>query len=166
MPTARCSKVALVATIALWLALVAFGNLTDYGSNLAFVQHVLAMDSIFPDAAIHYRAIRAPLLQHAAYVLIIAVETLAAVLCGTGAWRMWRAHRMPAATFQRAMRPAVAGLTLGVLLWLGGFMAIGGEWFGMWMSTQWNGMASAFRFVVMLLAALLYLGQSDAEGDH
>ena len=48
----RLSKIALVATIALWLALVAFGNLTDYGSNLAFVQHVLAMDSIFPDAAI------------------------------------------------------------------------------------------------------------------
>jgi len=161
----RLSKVALVAAIALWLALVAFGNLTDYGSNLAFVQHVLAMDSIFPDAAIHYRAIHAPLLQHAAYVLIIAAEALAAVLCGVGAWRMWRARRTPAATFQRAMRPAVAGLTLGVLLWLGGFMAIGGEWFGMWMSTQWNGLASAFRFVVVLLAALLYLGQRDAEGD-
>jgi predicted small integral membrane protein len=162
----RLSKIALLATIALWLALVAFGNLTDYGSNLAFVQHVLAMDSIFPDAGIHYRAIHAPLLQHAAYVLIIAAETLAAVLCGTGAWRMWRARHTPAATFQRAMRPAVAGLTLGVLLWLGGFMAIGGEWFGMWMSTQWNGLASAFRFVVVLLAALLYLGQRDAEGDR
>lgn len=162
----RLSKVALLATIALWLALVAFGNLTDYGSNLAFVQHVLAMDSIFPGAAIHYRAIHAPLLQHAAYVLIIAAETLAAVLCGAGAWRMWCARRMPAATFQRAMRPAVAGLTLGVLLWLGGFMAIGGEWFGMWMSTQWNGLAGAFRFVVVLLAALLYLGQRDAEGDR
>ena len=68
----RLSKIGLVATIALWLALVAFGNLTDYGSNLVFVQHVLAMDSIFPDAAIHYRAIHAPLLQHAAYVLLIA----------------------------------------------------------------------------------------------
>jgi predicted small integral membrane protein len=35
----------------------------------------------------------------------------------------------------------------------------------MWMSTQWNGLASAFRFVVVLMAALLYLGQRDAEGD-
>ena len=161
----RLSKIALVATIALWLALVAFGNLTDYGSNLAFVQHVLAMDSIFPDAGIHYRAIHAPLLQHAAYALIIAIETLAAVLCGVGAWRMWRARHAPAATFHRAGQFAVAGLTVGVLLWLGGFMAIGGEWFGMWMSTQWNGLASAFRFVVVLLAALLYLGQRDADGD-
>jgi len=161
----RLSKVALVATIALWLALVAFGNLTDYGSNLAFVQHVLAMDSVFPDAGIHYRAIHAPLLQHAAYVLIIVAETLAAVLCGAGAWRMWRARRAPAATFRRTGRLAVAGLTVGVLLWLGGFMAIGGEWFGMWMSTQWNGLASAFRFVVVLLAALIHLGQRDDELD-
>ncbi len=164
MPT-RLSRTLLVATIALWLALVAFGNITDYGSNLVFVQHVLAMDSIFPDAGIRYRAIHAPLLQHAAYVLIIAAETLAAVLCGAGAWRMWRARRAPAATFRRATRLAVAGLTVGVLLWLGGFMAIGGEWFGMWMSTQWNGLASAFRFVVLLLAALVYLGQREDELD-
>jgi predicted small integral membrane protein len=161
----RLSKILLTATIALWLALVAFGNITDYGSNLVFVQHVLAMDSIFPDAGIHYRAIHAPLLQHAAYVLIIATETLAAVLCGAGVWRMWRARRAPAATFRRAGRLAVAGLTVGVLLWLGGFMAIGGEWFGMWMSTQWNGLASAFRFVVVLLAALICLGQRDDELD-
>lgn len=162
----RLSKIGLTATIALWLALVAFGNITDYGSNLVFVQHVLAMDSIFPGAAIHYRAIHSPLLQHAAYVLIIATEALAAALCGLGAWRLWRARRAPAALFRRAARFAVAGLTLGLLLWLGGFMAIGGEWFGMWMSTQWNGLASAFRFAAVLLLALVYLGQRDDElGD-
>lgn len=161
--SSRLSKIGLMATIALWLALVAFGNITDYHSNLAFVQHVLAMDSIFPDASIHYRAIHAPLLQHAAYVLIIATETLAAVLCGLGAWRMWQARRTPDTAFHQAKRLAIAGLTVGLLLWLGGFMAIGGEWFGMWMSTQWNGLASAFRFVVVLLVALVYLGQRDDE---
>jgi predicted small integral membrane protein len=159
----RLSRILLVAAIALWLALVAFGNLTDYGSNRAFVQHVLAMDTIFPDARIHYRAIHAPLLQQLAYALIIGTETLAAALCGIGAWRMWRARRAPAVGFARAQRIAVAGLTVGVLLWLGGFMAIGGEWFGMWMSNQWNGLASAFRFVVVLLAALLHLGQRDGD---
>src|SRR3546814_11828902 len=144
----RLSRIGLVATIALWLALVAFGNITDYGSNLVFVQHVLAMDSIFPDASIHYRAVHAPLLQHAAYLLIIAAETLAALLCGLGAWRMWRARRSPATLFHRAKRLAVTGLSIGVLLWLGGFMAVGGEWVGLLMSPQWNGLARPFRFVV------------------
>jgi Predicted small integral membrane protein len=161
----RLSGVLLMAAIALWLTLVAFGNITDYGSNLVFVQHVLAMDSIFPDAGIHYRAIHSPLLQQVAYVLIIGTESVAAVLCWIGAWRMWRARRASASAFRRAKRVATCGLTAGLLLWLGGFMAIGGEWFGMWMSSQWNGLDSAFRFVVVLLLALVRLGQRDDELD-
>ncbi|MEO7050882.1 MAG: DUF2165 domain-containing protein [Rhodanobacter sp.] len=162
----RLSKILLMLVIALWLALVAFGNITDHGSNWVFVQHVLAMDSIFPGADIQYRAIHSPTLQHLAYLAIIAAETVAAALCGVGGWQMWRARRAPAPTFRHAARMAVVGLSLGVLLWLGGFMAIGGEWFGMWMSSQWNGLGSAFRFVVVLLAALIYLGQHDDEPDN
>ncbi len=162
----RLSKILLMAAIALWLALVAFGNLTDGGSNWTFVQHVLAMDTIFPDAAIHYRAITAPLLQRAAYALIIAVETLAAALCFLGTWRLWRTRTAGSATFHRAKRLGVLGITTGMLLWLGGFLAVGGEWFGMWMSTQWNGLESAFRFVVVLLVALVYLGQREEELDE
>ena len=161
----RLCKIAVLAAIALWIALVAFGNLTDYGSNWPFVRHVLAMDTIFPDAHIRYRAIASPLLQHAAYALIIAVETLAAVLCWLGVWRLWGARGAAAAAFQRAKRMGVLGITVGMLVWLGGFLAIGGEWFGMWMSTQWNGLESAFRFVVVLLAALVYLGQREDEID-
>jgi predicted small integral membrane protein len=162
----RLSRILLLAAIALWLSLVAFGNLTDYASNWPFVQHVLAMDTIFPNAGIHYRAITSPLLQHLAYGLIIATETLAAVLCWLGVWRLWRTRAGPAALFHRAKRMSVLGLTMGVMLWLGGFIAVGGEWFGMWMSTQWNGLESAFRFVMVLLVALVYLGQRDGELDE
>lgn len=161
----RLSRIVLMAAIALWLALVAFGNLTDYGSNWPFVQHVLAMDTIFPGASIHYRAITSPLLQRLAYALIIAAETLAAVLCWLGVWRLWRTRSGSAMAFQRAKRMGMLGMTVGLALWLGGFLAIGGEWFGMWMSTQWNGLESAFRFVVVLLAALVYLGQREDEID-
>ena len=44
----------------------------------------------------------------------------------------------------------IAGLALGFLLWQVGFMSIGGEWFGMWQSKDWNGVPSAFRFVMCL----------------
>lgn len=161
----RLSKILLLATIALWIALVAFGNLTDYGSNWPFVQHVLAMDTIFPHADIRYRAIHSPLLQRGAYALIIAIEALAAALCWWGTWRLWRARRASAAAFHRAKRVAVLGLAVGVVLWLGGFVAVGGEWFGMWMSSQWNGIQSAFRFALVLLAMLIWLGQRDDELD-
>jgi predicted small integral membrane protein len=162
---ARYAKLLLVGGLALLVSLVAFGNLTDYGSNFAFVHHVLAMDTIFPDATIRYRAITAPWLQHAAYALIIAIQLATAALLWAGAWRMWLRRRAPAALFVRAKGLATAGLSLGVLLWLAGFMAIGGEWFGMWMSSQWNGIETSFRLVALLLGALIYLGQNEAEPE-
>jgi predicted small integral membrane protein len=58
---------------------------------------------------------------------------------------------------------AAAGLSVGLLIWLAGFMGIGGEWFGMWMSDHWNGIQSAFRLAILLLAALIYLERRDAE---
>ncbi|HET8899195.1 MAG TPA: DUF2165 domain-containing protein [Rhodanobacteraceae bacterium] len=160
----RVVQIVLVAVVTLWAGLVAFGNLTDYGSNFAFVQHVLAMDSIFPDSRIGYRAIHAPWLQHTAYLGIIACECAVALLCGFGAARMWRARQAPASGYRRSKELAIGGLGLGVVLWLGGFMVIGGEWFGMWMSSQWNGIASAFRFASVQLGLLIYLSLPEQPG--
>jgi hypothetical protein len=112
----RAAKVAMVAAIALFATLVAFGNLTDYGTNFAFVQHVLSMDTIFPGSTIGYRAITAPALHHAAYMLIIAAEAATAVLCWVGAGALLRRLRADAATFHdlcgvraHARLPALAG---------------------------------------------------------
>jgi predicted small integral membrane protein len=52
----------------------------------------------------------------------------------------------------------IAGLTLGLLLWQVGFMTIGGEWFGMWRSKDLNGVPSAFRFVMVIMAVLIFVG--------
>src|SRR5262249_57520337 len=77
----RAAKAATVAAIALFASLVTFGNLTDYDTNLAFIQHVLSMDTIFPSSRISYRAISNPTLQEMAYAVIIAGEAMTAVLC-------------------------------------------------------------------------------------
>nr|WP_281282996.1 DUF2165 domain-containing protein [Verticiella sediminum] len=157
----RSCKVMAVAAIAFFASLVAFGNITDYGTNFAFVEHVLRMDTIFPDATIGYRAIESPALHHAAYVFIIALESMVALLCWLGAWRMLLRLRAPLAQFQRAKHAAYAGLMLGFLVWQVGFMSIGGEWFGMWMSQQWNGIESAFRFFITILAVLIFVALPD-----
>ena len=39
MIAVRAAKIAMVAAIALFATLVSFGNLTDYWTNFAFVQH-------------------------------------------------------------------------------------------------------------------------------
>jgi predicted small integral membrane protein len=63
----RCSKILLVASVALFTTLVVFNNITDYGSNYAFVEHVLRMDTTFPNNKGMWRAITSPTLHHAAY---------------------------------------------------------------------------------------------------
>jgi predicted small integral membrane protein len=159
----RAAKVAMVAAIAAFATLAAFGNLTDYGTNFAFVQHVLSMDTTFPDSRIAYRAVTSPALHHVAYAIIIAAEIAAAVLCWIGAFVLLRCLRAEAAAFHRAKTFAVLGLLLGFLLWQLGFMTVGGEWFGMWQSSQWNGVPSAFRFVMVIAAVLIFVAMRDDE---
>ena len=159
----RVAKVAMVAAIALFATTVAFGNITDYGTNFAFVQHVLSMDTIFERSTIRYRAITSPALHHFAYAIIIGTEALTAVLCWIGATALARRTHADAAAFNRAKAFAVAGLTLGFLLWQVGFMTVGGEWFGMWQSKSWDGVPSAFRFVMVIAAVLIVVVLPDAE---
>jgi predicted small integral membrane protein len=43
---------------------------------------------------------------------------------------------------------------------------VGGEWFGMWMSSQWNGISSAFRFLICLGGMLAFLGIGEDDSLH
>jgi predicted small integral membrane protein len=162
----RAAKAATVAAIALFASLVAFGNLTDYDTYLAFIRHVLSMDTIFPSSRITYRAITNPALQEAAYGLIIAAEEVTALLCWIGALALVRRLHADAVTFNRAKGAVVVGLTLDFMLWHVGFMEIGGEWFGMWESQHWNGVPSAFRFLMTCIVVLILVVMPDQEFDR
>ena len=76
MVTARILKILVTSGVALFFTLVAIGNLTDYGSNFAFVQHVLAMDTTFRSPALMWRAIDVSWAHHLAYGLIIEVRQM------------------------------------------------------------------------------------------
>ena len=165
MPVMRAANIAIVAAIAAFATLVALDNITDYGTNFVFVQHVLSMDTIFPGSSIRYRAITSPALHHAAYWLIIAAEAGTGLLCWIGVLALLRERRAPADAFNRAKAWSIAGLTLGFLTWQFGFMTVGGEWFGMWMSQQWNGAPSAFRFAMVIIAVLIFVAMRDEEID-
>jgi predicted small integral membrane protein len=159
----RIAKIATATSIAAFLTLVTFGNLTDHDTNFAFVQHVLAMDTIFATSTITYRAVTNPVLHHLAYGLIIATQAIVSALCWVGVFRLLRRLRAAASAFNRAKNLLVAGLTLAFLLYQFGFVTIGGEPFGMWMSSQWNGVPSAFRFLITILAVLIFVALPDGE---
>lgn len=157
----RLAKIAMVASLALFAFIVTFDNITDYGTNFAFVQHVLSMDTTFPNNRLTYRAITDAALWHLGYDIIIAAEGLTCACLAIGAVALLRAVRAEAPTFERAKRFAIIGATLAFLIWFTGFMVVGGEWFAMWQSKDWNGQQSAFRFDITALAVLLFVVQPD-----
>lgn len=158
----RASRMALVAMVALFFSLVVLGNLIDYGSNFAFVRHVLSMDDTFRSPALMGRAITAAPLHHAAYALIIGWQTGTALLCWWGLARLWRVRGADAGVFHGAKGVAIYGLTAGMLLYGVGFITVGGEWFAMWQSSTWNGQNTAHIFFMLAAVALLHLCGQEA----
>jgi predicted small integral membrane protein len=152
----RLSKTMLVATNAVFFVLVAFGNLTDYGTNWAFVQHVLAMDTIFPNSTLTWRAITDKRFATLAYWLIIGWEIVTAAILVLVTMRLAPACRDRHLFIQR--KPiAILGLTFGLLLYGLGITVIGGEYFAMWQSKTWNGLDSAARYMLLNGIVLLAL---------
>ena len=123
------------------------------------------MDTIFPFSPSSTGRSPIPTLHQAAYAAIIAAEAATAVLCWIGAAALLAPTARRRRAFNRAKTFAVIGLALGFLLWQVGFMSIGGEWFGMWQSQQWNGVPSAFRFVMTIIAVLIFVAMPDQELD-
>jgi predicted small integral membrane protein len=139
----------LTGILALYITLVAVGNITDFGTNQQFVRHVLAMDTTFRDDDLMGRAITGTGLQDAAYVAIIVWESVAALVLIWGTW-LWMRGR-----HDRARRVSTYGLLMLLTLFGAGFIAIGGEWFAMWQSKTWNGLDAATRVFLLSGVALI-----------
>jgi predicted small integral membrane protein len=159
----------LVGLNGLYILLVAFGNITDFGTNQAFVQHVLSMDTTnfgakqgtHLDPDVMWRAITTPWIQDAAYVGVIVWESACAIVLLAGVVCFVRER---GTDYHVARALSCSGLAMLLLLFMGGFVAIGGEWFQMWRSTAWNGLDPAFRnsALAFLTLVLLYLPATRA----
>ena len=128
---------------AVQMALVTIGNITDYGTNYAFVQHVLAMDTTFKSPNVMWRAITSGAVDTVAYDIIIAWEALTTVVL-IGAFVAWARRRIAL-----ARRLSSLGWLMWLMLFGGGFLAIGGEYFEMWQSSHWNGIQSALEYFII-----------------
>ncbi len=75
------------------------------------------------------------------------------------------------ATFRRSMaifnRPATASnpslAPLGFLLYEGGFVAVAGEWIGMWQSASHAAGPSAFQILITMMGFLIFVALKDEE---
>ena len=146
-----------VAGSGLMTFLIAFSNITDYATNFEFVKHVLSMDTIFENSTVKYRSITHDGFHHAAYIFIIAFETAMAYFFITSTIQMYLQLKGDKEKFNSSKKNAYIGICLGLVLWFIGFTVIGGEWFSMWQSADWNGLDPADRITTFFMLTYLAL---------
>ncbi|KTD51865.1 transmembrane protein [Legionella quinlivanii] len=155
----RYIKIGMLASVALFLSLVAFNNVVDFNSNWLFVHHVLSMDTTFHETALMGRAITDSNLQKLAYYFIIIWQVIAATLCWIGCFIL--VSKIKNKDFDSYKQTAFIGLFLGFLLYMVGFLVIGGEWFAMWQSPNWNGQMKAGLFLNFIMFMMIFLNTAD-----
>lgn len=152
----------LTAISALQMALVAIGNITDFGTNQAFVEHVFAMDTTFRSPDMMWRSIPSATIATVAYVVVIAWEALtaAALVAATVHW----IHTLAGHEAERLSRQLSSlGWLMEIMLFGGGFIVIGGEWFQMWESSKWNGLQPALQNFLIAGVGLILTHLSTVE---
>lgn len=149
----------LTAVSAVYYLLVAFGNITDYSSNEPFVRAVVGMSDGFSgkgitDPDLTWRRVSEPWIQTGIYWLIIAWEVLTGLVLAWATVAWVRALRTrTGVTAARGL--STLGWLMGVLLFFGGFLTVGGEWWAMWQNATFNGQEPAFRNSLLALAGIL-----------
>lgn len=158
-------KLLLLAALAIFYTLVVFNNVTDFDSNYQFVRHVLMMDTTFPGNKGMWRALNESWIHLGGYLSIIVWEMAVMVLNWWGVVELYRRLRSSAEVFNAAKGISIVAVVLGLLLWMGAFITVGGEWFLMWQSRAWNGQEAAFRMFVIAAIVLFLTLQPERDGQ-
>jgi predicted small integral membrane protein len=89
------------------------------------------------------------------------MEVAMAFFCIKGSWLLFKNLKSDAVIFHAAKNWAITGIIIGIVIWFIAFEVIGGEWFAMWQSNTWNGLAAAERVLGFLGVTLILLHLKD-----
>ncbi len=157
----RVIKLLFSRAVGLYISLVCFNNIFDYSSNFPFVRMVAKMGDTFSKEKNSWRSVNNSFVHYILFILIVTWELLIAALVWIGSFKMVNKLRAPSIEFKNAKKYTSFGLSLGVLLWFIVFIAIGGEWFLMWQSKNWNAQQTAFFLTCCFLLFLIFHSQED-----
>ena len=160
----RMALAVLTSITGLYYLIVAAGNCVDTDTNRRGVAAVLSMRGTIHHAGIDWHAITSGTVVWIVYIFMVIWESLIAVVLLAGAVAWWKvvAGRPVRDT---AVRLASLGWTMAVLLFLGGFLTIAGEWFRMWANTEVNASPAALQnFLIAAVGLILvHLPEQPAE---
>jgi len=156
----RIIKTLLVASMALYLTLAAFGNITMSDSGYGAVGGAIGMQTTYQHPGAMWRAIESPTLIWLTLGVIVLCEITGAILCWIGAARMcknWDSKE----GFNSAKSTAYLGLGVAACLFFIGFLVIAQEYFLMWQSSELNVLPDAFRGFASAALIALWLNTED-----
>lgn len=159
----RLIKIFFSCSVALYITLVAFNNVTGYSSNFQFISNISEMNDVFSKDRDGWRSVNNASLHHLFFIIIIIWELSIAALMWFGAFRMIKKFNASTTEFKSAKKFTSIGLSIGVLLWFTVFISIAGEWFLMWQSKAWNAQSPAFFLTCCFLLFLIHHKQEDIQ---
>lgn len=152
----------MLIIIASFFSITVYNNVIDYQTNYPFIKHVMSMDTTFRTPALMHRAITNPS-HHAIFYIIIVITQAISALCLWISICLLLRHLTSYTNFINAKRYALGALFIGFLLYAGGFLVIGGQWFAMWQSSNWNAQMKAGLFINLIMFVLLFINSNEHE---
>lgn len=158
----RITKVLLVLAVAAFGFAGAFGNVVDWEGTKGAIGAATSM-STFEGGSESWRATSNPLLISLAAVAIPLMKFVSAVFCAWGAGLMWRTRSADDGSFERAKKPALAGMGVMILLLFGGWMVLAETWFEMWRSDVLRELSlqSAYGYIASVGVIAVFVGMRD-----
>ncbi len=138
-------------------AIVVLNNVTAPGANLAFVEHIMTMDTTNMDEGTQWRAIRSPILHRIAFVSILVLEVAVTVLSLVGSYFLAANLGAPADAWEAAKLFGYLGFMAALVVWFLVIQVVGAEWFVSWQSEGWNAIRDSTRINLITLAGVILL---------
>ncbi|MGW4326200.1 DUF2165 domain-containing protein [Nocardia sp. NPDC004573] len=164
----RRMAVATLATITgFYYLFVAFTNCVDTDTNRKGVAAVLSMKATIHHSGTDWRAITNGNVALVAYILVVIWEFLIAfVLLAAGATWVRALSGRPRrirAGLEAAAKLSSLGWTMAVMLFAGGFLTVGGEWFRMWANDDVNASSAALQNFLIAGVGLILVHLPEAK---
>ncbi|BDT91215.1 membrane protein [Nocardia sputorum] len=164
----RRMAVATLATITgFYYLFVAFTNCVDTDTNRNGVAAVLSMKATIHNPGTDWRAITNGNVALVAYILVVIWEFLIAfvLLAAGAAWvrALSGRPRRIRAGLEVAAKLSSLGWTMAVMLFAGGFLTVGGEWFRMWANDDVNASSAALQNFLIAGVGLILVHLPDAR---
>ncbi|MFJ4657620.1 DUF2165 domain-containing protein [Nocardia sp. NPDC088792] len=150
----RAAVAVLAAITALYYLIVAITNCADPHTNRSGVAAVFSMAATVHNPATDWRAIHNSTVVLIAYILIVFWEFSIALVM-TGATIAWIRALIRGSDDAIAAKLASSGWTMVVILFFGGFLTIGGEWFRMWANKEVNASTAALQNFLIAAVGLI-----------